>query len=170
MLPIVRPSINLPPPTPEETLQAMRHLAVEAQNDLQMRELAERLTAGLWPNDYVSEYAAALNWVRRHIRYLRDPVSIEQVATPRATLERRCGDCDDMAVLLAALVGHLGGQSRFVAGAFKAHQGRPILSHVWCEAKDPTSGAWVTLDPVPGRRVQQMLGKTIKRIQHPAVM
>jgi transglutaminase-like putative cysteine protease len=166
VLPNARPYVDLPPPTPESTLQAMHYLAVQAQHDLQMRELAERIVGGLWPNDYVSEYAALLNWVRRHIRYVRDPAIVEQVKTPRATLETRCGDCDDMAVLLSALVGHLGGQSRYVAGAFKAYQGRPILSHVWCEAKDPTSGAWVALDPVPGRRVGQMLGRTIKRIKH----
>lgn len=169
MLPSARPFIDLPDPTPERTLQAMHQLAREAQADQSMRELTEQIVAGLWPNDYLSEYVAVLNWVRRHIRYSRDPITIEQVKAPRATIETRTGDCDDMAVLLAAMVGHLGGESRFVAGAFRSHRGRPVLSHVWCEAKDPSSGAWVALDPVPGRRVDQMLGNTIHRVSHPGV-
>jgi len=147
----------------------MHRLALEAQSDPRLREVAESIVAGLLPHDYVSEYAALLNWVRRHIRYSRDPVTVEQVKTPQATLETGTGDCDDLAVLLAALVGQIGGQSRFVAGAFKRHRGHAVLSHVWCEAFEPTCGAWIALDPVPGRMVHQMLGTTIERISHPGV-
>lgn len=161
----MRPYIDLPAPTPESTLVEMRRLAQEAQWDPALRELANEITRGVWPNDYISEYAALLNWVRRNIRYTRDPATMEQVQSPRATLELRSGDCDDYAVLLAALVGVIGGQSRFVAGAFRrGSSGAPVLSHVWCSALDPTSGAWVALDPVPGRRVNQMLGSTLERL------
>lgn len=170
MLPKARPYIDLPPPTPQETLRVMRKLALDAQGDVALRELAEKITSGLIDKDYVSEYAAVLNWVRKNVRYVRDPVTIEQVKTPRAVLETRSGDCDDKAVLISALIGHLGGRSRFSAGAFKrAPSGRPILAHVWCEAHDPASNAWIVLDPVPGRRVHQMLGNTIERIFHPGV-
>jgi transglutaminase-like putative cysteine protease len=148
----------------------MQKLALDAQSDLAIRELAEKITNRILPRDYASEYAAVLNWVRRNIRYVRDPVTVEQVQTPRATLEVRSGDCDDASVLIAAMVGHLGGRTRFSAGAFKrAPSGRPVLAHVWVEALDPVSGAWVVLDPVPGRRVHQMLGNTIQRIFHPGV-
>ena len=168
--PQTRPYVDLPPPTPEETLVWMQRLALMDQDNPQIRDLAEKIVSGVLQRDYASEYAAVLNWVRMNVRYVRDPVTIEQVKTPKATMETRAGDCDDMAVLIASLVGHLGGRSRFSAGAFvRGPTGRPMLAHVWAEAFDPVSGAWIVLDPVPGRRVHQMLGGTIKRIFHPGV-
>lgn len=146
----------------------MRSLAVEAQRDESIRQLAEQIVKGVWPQDYLSEYAAILNWVRRNIRYTRDPRTIEQVQTPRATWQAHAGDCDDMAVLISTLVGVLGGQTRFVAGAFK-QGGMEALSHVWCEAYDPATGKWVVLDPVPGRAVGRMLSRTVSRLAAPAV-
>jgi transglutaminase-like putative cysteine protease len=126
------------------------------QYDYRLREFAEKLVADLWPHDYLSEYAAVLNWVRANVRYSRDPRSIEQVKTPSVVLETKTGDCDDMSVLVGTLVGLLGGKVRLVAASFKVNG---PLAHVWLEAWEPSSGAWVVLDPVPGRKVDQMLGR-----------
>jgi transglutaminase-like putative cysteine protease len=123
--------------------------------DASIRAFAEEIVRNIWRHDYLSEYAAVLNWCRRNIRYVRDPVTIEQVKTPRAVIETEAGDCDDQSVLIATLCGALGARVRFVAGGFK---GDGALAHVWCEAFDPASGAWVVLDPVPGRNVTKMLG------------
>lgn len=164
-----RPYVDLPAPSPQETLEWMRRLALQAQSSLKMRDLAAAIVRNVWPRDYASEYTALLNWVRRNIRYIRDPRTVEQVQTPDATLAILSGDCDDMATLLAALVGHLGGASQFCAGAFKEHNGRPVLSHVWCEALEPVTRTWIVLDPVPGQRVHQMLGGTIQRLTAPGV-
>jgi len=73
-------------------------------------------------------------------------------------------NCDDSSVLIGALVGAVGAQVRLVAGAFASspkhpRNGQPLLSHVWLEAYEPASAAWVVLDPVPGRKVNQMLGR-----------
>jgi len=153
---------DLPAPTPEETLDVMRRLAMDAQMDLGLRQLVEDIVRDVWPHDYLSEYVAILNHVRQHIRYVRDPITIEQVATPQATLRKRTGDCDDQAILIATLVGLIGGRSRFVAGAFrKAPDGRSVLEHVWCEAYEPRGKFWVALDPIPGRNVPQMLGRVV---------
>lgn len=165
-----RPVVDLPAPSPEDTLVWMRQLAHEAQNDVRLRMLVEKIVANVFQRDYLSEYAAILNWVRRNVRYVRDPRTIEQVATPASTISRAAGDCDDMAVLIAALVGLVGGASRFTAGAFKrAPDGSPVLAHVWCEAYDPNTQQWIVLDPVPGRSVDRMLGGLIHQIQAPAI-
>jgi transglutaminase-like putative cysteine protease len=83
-------------------------------------------------------------------------------------VETRSADCDDLSVLVGTLVGLVGAQVRLVAGAFghspTAPDGNKVLSHVWLEAFDPTSGAWVVLDPVPGRRVDQMLGRLVRTV------
>lgn len=166
---MLRPYLDLPPPTPEETLVWMQRLAQDGSKDLRIRQLTENVLCNVFDHDFMSEYVALLHWVQKNIRYVRDPILVEQVQTPWATVQARTGDCDDMATLLAALVGAVGGRSRFVAGAYKMAHGRPKLEHVWLEAHDPRSNNWVVLDPVPGRRVDQMLGALIHTIRHPAV-
>ena len=159
-----RPTQHLPAPSPQETLAWMAKFIRDGQQDQRVRELAERLVAGIFSHDYLSEYAAVLNWVRANIKYRRDPRTIEQVKTPQIVLQTQNGDCDDMAVLIGTLVGSLGAQVRLVAGAMRGapivpRTGKPMLSHVWVEAFDPKSDCWVVLDPVPGRKVNEMLGR-----------
>lgn len=144
-------------PNPEMTLQWMARQTQIAQQDASLRLFAETLIRGVFPHDYLSEYAAVNNWVRMHIRYSRDPITIEQVKTPQAVLETETADCDCMCVLIGSLVGTLGAKVRFVAGGFASGS----LSHVWCEAWEPNIKAFVVLDPVPGRRVGQMLGRLV---------
>lgn len=166
---MVRPYRDLPPPTPQETLVWMGRLAREGSMDPAVRSVTERIIHRVWDHDFMSEYVAIFNWVRQNIRYVRDPILVEQVSAPRVTLQTRTGDCDDMAVLIAAMIGTVGGRTRFVAGAFKNRNGHPALEHVWVEAHEPRSNNWVVLDPVPGRQVPQMLGKLIHTIKAPAV-
>lgn len=147
-------------------MAAMSKLANEAQFDVAIRHLTEQIVRGIFPHDYLSEYVAILCWIRTNIRYVRDPVTIEQVKTPRAVIETESADCDEMGTLAAAMVGTIGGKSRFVAATFNAHK---TLSHVWAEAYDPGSKAWVILDPVPGRRVGQMVGRIVRTMIYPGV-
>ena len=164
-----RPSQLLPAPSPKRTLYWMVQMTRQGQLDQQMMSLAQKIVKGLFPHDYLSEYVALLNWVRTNIRYVRDPRTIEQVKSARAVVETSTGDCDCMCTLLGTLIGHIGGQVRYVAGAFKAGRGGPVLSHVWAEAFDPGSKTWVVLDPVPGRRVGKMLNKLVHAVVIPAI-
>jgi len=148
----------------------MVKLTRQAQFDQPLRGFAEKLVLKVFPHDYLSEYAAILNWIRTNIRYVRDPRMVEQVKTARAVYETRTGDCDCMSMFAGALVGMLGGQVRYVAGAFKrGANGQPVLSHVWCEAYDPSTKAWVILDPVPGRNVGKMVNRLIHTVKANAV-
>lgn len=156
-----RPSQHLAAPDPKSTLEWMVKLARQGIDDSRLRLFVEQLVRYVFPHDYLSEYAAILNWVRMHIRYSRDPTDIEQLKTPQAVFETETGDCDDQSILIAAFCAQLGAKVRFVAGAFKREHGQPAWSHVWCEAYDPTSKAWVVLDPVPGRRVAQMINRLV---------
>lgn len=88
-----RPHLHISTADPESTMRWMARETQLAQEDASLRLFAEKLVTGLFPHDYLSEYAAVLNWVRMHIRYSRDPVTIEQVKTPRAALETETGDC-----------------------------------------------------------------------------
>jgi len=160
-----RPSRHLPAPTPQETLAWMVRATKAGLVNVELRLFTEQLVKGLWPHDYLSEYAALLHWVRTHLRYVRDPVVIEQVKTPQVTIETGTGDCDDLTVVLGTMVGTIGGRARYVAGAFaREADGSPNFSHVWCEAFDPAAKAWVVLDSVPGRNVSSMLRRLLDTI------
>ena len=165
-----RPSRLLPAPTPKRTLYWMVQMTKKGQLDQQMMSLAQKIVQGIFPHDYLSEYTALLNWVRTNIRYVRDPRTIEQVKSARAVVETGTGDCDCLCTLLGTLIGHIGGQVRYVAGAFRrTGNGEPVLTHVWAEAFDPNSKAWVILDPVPGRRVGKMINRLVHAVSIPAI-
>lgn len=141
----------------------------KGQYDVRIRMLTEKIVSGLHSNDYLSEYAAVLNWVRSNIRYTRDPRNIEQLKEAHVVLATRSADCDDMAILLGAMLGQIGAQLRLVAGAFgngpkHPQTGERLLTHVWLEAYDPMSQAWVVLDPVPGRKTHEMINRLVHRV------
>jgi len=98
-------------PGTDATVRIMREMIEAGKRDQAVRQLAERILRLYHvPNyQYVSELAALHDWVRRNIRYTKDPHEVEYIQTPRRLLQTRMGDCDDMAVLLGSLaevVGH----------------------------------------------------------------
>ena len=160
-----RPFVALSGPSTGRTLAVMVRLARAAQARLDLRRFALSRVARVTPRDGLGELASLYYWVLCHVRYVRDGRTVEEVGSPEAVLENGQGDCDDMAVLLASLAGHLGYRSRFVAVGFA---GRPA-SHVFVEVFEPVSRRWVVLDPVPGRRTADMLGRAEVRLVMPAV-
>ena len=120
------------------TLRIMRDFARGAvRNPAQLvRQKAESLVHSLPPRQWFQAIRALHEFVRDEIRYLRDPVNLERVATPEATLEIGQGDCDDKATLLAALLDSIGHPSRFVAVGFNGDG----FSHVLVETKVAHTG------------------------------
>lgn len=55
------------------------------------------------------------HWVRDNIAYVYDPPDVEWLQTPPQTLEVGCGDCDDKAILLSAMLESVGFQTQFLA-------------------------------------------------------
>lgn len=132
------------------TLKVMRDFAraAVANPDQLVRMQAERLVSGLPPRQWFAEIRALQHFVRDEIRYLRDPVNMERVATPEMTLEVRQGDCDDKATLLAALLDSIGHPARFVALAFNGEG----FSHVMVETRVANTGNdrrdWLPLETI----------------------
>jgi hypothetical protein len=111
-------------------------------HSLPIRQWATRVVHNVPGKARLQELAALYQWVRDHIRYRSDPHGLEWVQSPMRTLEEQAGDCDDMAVLLAAGATALGFKTRYRIMARKP--GR--WQHVWAEAF--ALGRWVPLDPV----------------------
>lgn len=143
----------------------MRHAALSSEEHFSVRRLAEQICAQIDSKDYTSEYLALYHYVLRHTRYMRDPRTVELVRAPHvvvAELERGGRpslDCDDLAVLLAALCLSVGGHVEFVTVAFRHmfHMGERQYSHVFMRAQDPRTKQWIVLDPVAAERTSKML-------------
>lgn len=95
----------------EQALEKMRGLLRETQKDKRVRFVAEQIVRRAPGGDRRAEAREIFDFVLRHVRYTRDPSSVELVQDPRVLLQRiervgwAAGDCDDMALLIAAL-GH----------------------------------------------------------------
>lgn len=127
------------------TLNVMARFARAGRQSELVRDAANELTAGLAQKDFVGEIRAIQEFVRDRIRYLRDPVQIERVQTPEATLTLKSGDCDDKSVLTAALLESVGHPARF-----KAVGPRPgMFSHVFVQAQIYAKGGipkWINVE------------------------
>lgn len=122
--------------------------------------------AGVGDNDQGRQVEIVLNFVRRALTYVRDPVESEYVISPVDLLEQvqagqqAFGDCEDHCLLLNAMLGSLGFPTRFVATQINgADWWNHVISSVF------VGGRWVDLDPVAKGILQpeyyeQMIGET----------
>ncbi len=87
-----------------------------------LRKLALSITRRIRPNRdtglpnlrNTQQVAEALyRWITHNINYVRDPWNIERIQSPDVTLKQKAGDCDDHAILSAALLQTLGIQTGF---------------------------------------------------------
>lgn len=105
-----------------------------------VRNQALAIVRGVRQKDFRGEVEAVYEWVRDNIRFVRDIRGIETVATPQRTLEIGQGDCDDISVLISALLESLSFQTRFLAVGFRPGE----LSHVLTEVR--LGKWWVPLE------------------------
>lgn len=64
-----------------------------------------------FPGEFsVLQMVSSYEWVRRNIEYVADAEDYWQSANE--TISRKTGDCEDQAILLASLIGELGGNAR----------------------------------------------------------
>ncbi len=99
--------------------------------------------AGVAPKDYVGEMVAIHNWVRDRCRYTRDVAGQETLCYPEEiAFNTMAGDCDDMSMLDAALLGAIGIATRFVTMGTTPLK----FDHVYLQARPKDS--WISLDPI----------------------
>lgn len=93
--------------------------------------------------DELSEITALFEYVRDHIRYVRDVHGVETLTTPEMTLQRRVGDCDDQTTLLCALCESVGYPTRLIAAGYNDPR---AYEHVYCQIL--ARGIWIDADPI----------------------
>ena len=92
----------------------MRELVNQYKTDPAIRQATLGIMFMTPAQDDAAEVEAIYCFVRDHIRYTKDVYNVETLATPDKTLQMRVGDCDDMTVLLAAMLESVGYPTRFV--------------------------------------------------------
>lgn len=105
-----------------------------------LRQLAKKIVQQCPSKSARCEVTRIHAYVSNQIRYVRDVAGVETIATPEVTLRDKCGDCDDQAVLIGALLQSIGRPVRFIAVGFKPG----AFSHVYAET--PIGPDWVAVE------------------------
>ncbi len=152
---------HLPPPTTRDTALMMRQLAHQGKVRIPVRQLATEITRYVADKDYKSEALAIYRWVKKNIRYRKDPYNVEMVQGPEVTLQTMAADCDDLSILIGALLLSLGHRVRFTTVGFNAKWPH---SHVLPEVQ--IGQRWLILDPVAGVKTREMASRVRTRTNY----
>ncbi len=116
----------------------LRRLTLPYARDPQIRQVAVGIlrAARVAPRDYRGQAAAILRWLQnpQNVYYLNEPGELLQ--SPHRTLTSKQGDCDDLALLGAALLESIRLPTRFVLSG-RGRNGRMIR---WVEGTKPPRG------------------------------
>jgi|SRR6266481_1421590 len=140
------------PPGALASAALIAQLIREGAKDFYVRQKAIEifLKAGAPPKDRLGEVAALFHWVRNNIRYTRDIFRVELLHTARRMLELKAGDCDDMTILLGAMLVATGHPVRIALTGFNPN--RPhVYSHIYPEVN--VKGKWIALDTTMDRPI-----------------
>lgn len=127
------------------TAEIIAGLIRDGAKDFGVRQKAIEIfrVAGVAPKDRFGEIRALFEWVRRNIRYTRDIFRVELLHTARRMLELRAGDCDDMTILLGAMLMSTGHPVRLALAGFRRNKPHSY-SHIYPEVD--LGGNWIALD------------------------
>lgn len=119
----------------------MVKLTKAAKADPEIHALSRHLVAQVPGKSWGQEVNTIFRFVRDTIRYTLDPAGWEGLQTPVQTLKMKSGDCDDQAMLVAALLESIGHKCRFVAVKV---DNSPQYCHVFAQTKIGPN--WITLE------------------------
>jgi len=130
------------------TLDMMRRLANAALTDPVVVKTARSAIAVAGPRDRDEHARAIKRYMQESFQFVSDPRGVETLSTPRAMLldiQRRGmaqGDCDEAAILAAALGKAVGLRAQYVVVGFY-RRGAPFV-HVFTILRGTTG--WLSLD------------------------
>jgi len=128
-----------------KTLQHVAALIRQGVKDFYVRQKAIDILfeKDIPAKDYLGEINALFRWVQQNIRYTKDPIRLEVLHSAKRILELRAGDCDDMTILLGAMLESVGHPVRLViVGPTPVHP--DLFSHIYLEVF--YKGKWIPLD------------------------
>ena len=134
-----------------QTIDLIRANVSEGMKDPVVRQTLASILMDVPAHSDMLEVQAIYNWVKRNIRYTKDPINKELVSTAKFILTSQIGDCDDInAVLLPALLGSAGYPVRLVTIASNPNA-PDQFSHIYSEVG--VKGRWIPIDAArPGAK------------------
>lgn len=149
-----------------QTLAHMRALVRQALADPLVIETAREIVQALPARDADAHALAIREYLSEHLQFIPDPRGQETTATPRYLLTAIGrhyvvqGDCDDAAVLGAALTKAIGLRARFVVlGFFRPNA---PFTHVFTAVRGRTR--WWDLDTT--RAARRLVQAPVTRVHH----
>jgi transglutaminase-like putative cysteine protease len=144
---ITAEEVNLPvrkitsPNVLKDTVQGIKKMILEGREDLSLRSLAVRATKD---ESLPSRKALRIfEWIRQNIRLVPDIRNVEFVAGVQYTLKIGAGDCDDISVLVGAMLESIGFETRIhVINTNPDGE----YNHVFVDYKG-SDGEWTPCDP-----------------------
>lgn len=133
----------------DETVAEIKRLVLSSLRTPKIRLLTLSIlnSRGVVPDNDLAATRAVFDWIRSHVRYVRDPLGVEVVQEPEVTLKIAAGDCDDQSALVASMLMSIGIPVRFrVIGTDVDN-----FSHILPEVRIGT--AWLTADTTSSRPV-----------------
>lgn len=130
-----------------QTVRHMRALVDAAKTLPETRAVILTALHGIREKDTLGEVTALYEWVREHVRFVRDPVGVEYLQTPSYMLRQiaregvAAGDCDDASTLFAALAETAGYRTKFRVQAPPGQTFKHVLVDVQIRS------GWVSFDP-----------------------
>ena len=100
------------------------------------------------PKHKLGEVFALFDWVKKNIRYTRDIYRVELLHSARRMLELKAGDCDDMTILLGAMLMSIGFPVRLALVGFRPRKPH-AYNHIYPEVN--VRGKWIPLDATVNR-------------------
>ena len=134
------------------TARLIARLIRDGAKDFYVRQKAIQIfrTYGVRPKDRFGEVCALFDWVRRNVRYTRDIFQVELLHSARRMLELRAGDCDDMTILLGAMLMSTGHPVRLFLAGFRPNKPH-AYSHIYPEVN--VEGRWIPIDATMPRPI-----------------
>ena len=132
-------------PGTQKTVEHVQALIRAGAKDFYVRQKAIDilLEKRVKPKDYLGEIQALFEWVQQQIRYTKDTFQVEVLHSAKRMLELRAGDCDDMAILLGAMLESIGHPVRLVLSGPDPLK-PDLFSHIYLEVFH--KGRWIPLD------------------------
>jgi transglutaminase-like putative cysteine protease len=134
----------------------MSALVKDGKKNIVIRQRAASLVQNLPQKDRLGEIRALFDFVKDHIRYVRDVRNVETQYFPEQILNQEYGDCNNKSVLLASLLEAIGHPTRFSAVGFEPER----FSHVFVDTAIGTNTRgtnihnnrkWLSLDPTENK-------------------
>lgn len=132
--------------------QLIADLIRQGARDFYVRQKAIEIfrETGAPPKDRWAEVCSLFHWVQNNIRYTRDIFRTELLHTARRMLELQAGDCDDMTILLGAMLISTGHPVRLALTGFRRNKPHGY-SHIYPEVC--VNGKWIALDATMNRPI-----------------